>query len=96
MSRTVTIQLKRSIATYAPPPERTQNTPPSFYAADIAALASSLLTNDFDAEPGRSPHQYARLWYCGSLVVVYNSGTTLVQGKSEPATARLTALIGGR
>ena len=82
-------------ATYTPPPTVTLNGTSSFHTDDVPGMAHYLISNGYDLEPNRSPYEYARLWYCGSLVVLYTSGTALVQGKPEPSLSLLHGLIGG-
>jgi len=69
------------------------NTDRSFWTPTIPLLACWLVCQGYDAEPGRSHTEYARLWFCGSLVVCYNSGTALVQGQPDHALATLAALL---
>ncbi len=80
-------------ATHTAPPTLNPRSPSSFAGTDPQALAIWL--NDqhgYDAEPGHSTHEYARLWNRGSLVVLYASGTALVQGKREPSISLLNGL----
>jgi len=79
-------------ATYTAPPTLNPRSPSSFAGTDPQVLAEYLITNGYDAEPGHSQHEYARLWLRGSLVVLYASGTALVQGKREPSISLLTNL----
>jgi hypothetical protein len=66
----------------------------SFDTTDPLALARWL--NDqhgYDIELPRSDKELARLWHsAGSLIVVYLSGTALVQAEREPSITLLNGL----
>lgn len=82
-------------ASYAAPPILHQRGPVSFGTDDPRALASYLITNGYDLEPAHSAYEWGRLWFCGALVVLYHSGTALIQGKPEPSLALLSGLCKG-
>jgi hypothetical protein len=65
----------------------------SFDTPDPLALARWL--NDqhgYDVELPRNDKELARLWYKGSLIVAYFSGTALVQAEREPSLTLLNGL----
>lgn len=82
-------------ASYAAPPILRQRGPVSFEGTEPAAIAHYLVNNGYDLEPGHSAHEWGRLWFCGALVVLYHSGTALIQGKPEPSLALLSGLCKG-
>ena len=84
-----------ALAIYNPPPTLAAVGTVSFKTEDVSALGIFLIGFGYDAEPSRSPHEWARFWFLGSLIVVYNNGTALVQGKPEPSMALLTGLCEG-
>jgi hypothetical protein len=84
-----------SSASYAAPPILRQRGPASFEGAEPAAIAHYLVNNGYDLEPAHSAHEWARLWFRGALVVIYHSGTALIQGKPEPSLALLSGLCEG-
>jgi len=67
----------------------------SFDASNTAELATWLCRRAFRRLPTRSQHEYARLQRGPSLVIVYHSGSVLVQGANpEPALELLRSLAG--
>jgi hypothetical protein len=66
----------------------------SFDTTDPLALARWLNTqHGYDVELPRSDKELARLWHAvGSLIVVYLSGTALVQAEREPSLTLLNGL----
>ncbi len=76
-----------------PPIVHPGNTARSFWTPTVPLLARWLTAQGYDAEAGRSHTEHARLWYKGSLIVLYNSGTALVQGQPDHALATLAALL---
>ena len=83
------------LATYTQPPTLFAVGTVSFHTDDKSALANYLIGVGYCAEPNRSPHEWARFWFLGSLIVVYNNGTALVQSQPEPSMALLTGLCEG-
>ncbi len=79
-------------ATHTAPPTLNPRSPSSFAGTDPQALAAYLIINGYDVERGHSTHEYARLWNRGSLVILYHTGTALVQGKREPSISLLSSL----
>lgn len=77
------------------PPDRlpdlrlTRRSPVSFTANDVEMLAAWLGRRGWHALPGRSPSEHIRL-VCGRrLVVLYHSGSVLVQGPHTELTLEL-------
>lgn len=80
------------MADFIHPPTLTRHTNVSYYGDNPHSLAEYLITNGYDAEMPRSRHEYARLWHCGALAVIYNSGTVLAQGDLAPTLTLLNSL----
>ena len=81
-------------ATFTQPPTLGRPGPQTFTTADPQALAEYLISNGYDAEPARARTEFTRLWAKGSLIVLYHSGTALVQGSNPgPAITLLESLI---
>jgi ribonuclease HIII len=60
-----------------------ERTPTSFDSlSDLADVVSFLQDKGYNSIPVRSPNERARLQKQGALIVVYTSGTLLVQGST--------------
>jgi hypothetical protein len=84
--------------TTAPPPAQVQRrrSPVSFAATDVELLAAWLRGQGWRAAPGRSPSEHSRMLRGRQLVVIYHSGSVLVQvGQVEQSLALLAELVGG-
>lgn len=61
----------------------------SYHSGDPALLATWLESRGWQRADGRSTSEYARLWLGPQLVVLYHSGTALIQGLQPEATHAL-------
>jgi hypothetical protein len=68
----------------------------SYRATDPALLAAWLEQRGWQKADPRSPSEHARFWCGPRLIVVYNTGTALIQGLQPELThALLSELAGG-
>ncbi len=70
-----------------------QRSPSSYMTANIPALADWLAHQHYLPEPVRSRVEYARLRRHRSLIVLYHSGSVVVQGLDVAVTQRLLAQL---
>lgn len=76
-----------------PPIVHRGNTARSFWTPTPPILARWLNVQGYDAEPGRSHTEHSRHWYAGSLIIVYHTGSILVQSQADHGLATLAALL---
>jgi ribonuclease HIII len=76
-------------------PRVTPVTPRSYHAADVATLTTALLHQAYRQLEVRSPHEHARLQKLRSLIVIYQSGSVVVQGADMDAGHAAIATVNG-
>lgn len=72
-----------------------QSTPTSFQVDDVAQLKAWLdQQHGFRSIRTRASTEYARMErYGGSLIILYRTGSVLVQGREMPETVRLLTTL---
>jgi hypothetical protein len=68
-----------------------RRTPSSYGCNNVAALAAYLRQQGYGAVPTRTTTEYARMQRDTSLIVVFHSGTVLLQGRDTSSAHRLLA-----
>lgn len=61
-------------------PTLVRQSPSSYRCAVPATLTTWMIEQGYRAEDGRSEYEYMRLRRANSLIVVYNSGSVVLQG----------------
>ena len=70
------------------------DSPIVFTTTDIAGLARYFVVNGYEVEiPNPNGYEYVRLWFGESLIVLYNSGTIVVQGNPDISLTVLATLL---
>lgn len=69
----------------------TSRTPVSFTASDVPGLADWLQQHGYSTQPARSTAEYGRYQRDASLIVLYHSGTVLLQGRDIASAHQLLA-----
>ncbi len=68
-----------------------RRSPVSFFCADIPGLDAWLQWHDYRPVPIRTSTEWARLKRGGSLIVLYHSGSVLLQGADVDSALELLA-----